>query len=1120
MCCPLPLNRMKSDRLKINSGLRLCVCALLLMLGVQRAAAQVSLTTNRTALKTVIQRIKSKTHYRFFYSDELGREQVNAVSIRDLPIDFVLDRLFANTGITYRIIDNIIYLKKGKPETAAPERAAAARKTPQQQEESRRKPAVYTFRGQIQDVAGNPLIGATVTVKGSPRVHAVADLDGRFTLDTETPSPLLTVSCVGFTSVERRGESRHNQLFVLKENPYELGNVVVTAMGISRSGAALSYNVKHVEQEEVNTVRTTNLANILGGRVAGVAVNESAAGMGGAARVVMRGPKSLAQSNQPLYVIDGIPVNNRSNDDIKSGIYSQQPGAESMADINPDDVESISVLTGAAAAALYGSAAAQGAVMIRTKSGRTGKLSVELSSGTQFLSPFILPEFQNEYGNRPNEMKSWGAKNPDGFARYTPDDFFRTGVNFTNNATLTTGTERNQVYLSLGSSTVSGIIPNNDFQRYNLSFKNVFSTLKDRLRFTFSFKFIRENDRNMLAQGQYFNPLTSVYLFPRGERFDAIRDYEYFDAARNISLQNWNYGDDLKMQNPYWVTHRMVKTTKRNRYLTDLGVKYRLTDWLAFEGRFRRDEAANRIEDKRYASTLDIFAHSPYGYYGYCKVNDRTRYADFMADAARHWEDFSVKANFGAAFSYTSYDVAGFQGGLKAPSNLFTPNAIDYSKVTGDNRPIFELTRHTVNSVFGSMETGWRERLFLTLTGRSDWDSALSNTARQSFFYPSAGLSAILSRLLRLPRFVNYLKVRASWASVGSAIPPNISSAWRYEYVPSTGTYRTVTYKFPDTFYPERTNSWEAGFTAHLFKEAVSVKLTVYQSDTKNQTFLRQITLGGAYDREYIQAGDVRNRGLEVGLGYQKTWDRLRWTMDMTYSMNRNRIVSLLDNPNETLRQGGLNGCEVILTQGGTMGDLYTFTDYKRDAKGNIQLNADGQVMQMELPSPKLAGSVLPKGQLGLNNRVSWRGLEAGLLVTARLGGICVSQTQAFMDSYGVSRKTADLRNTGGVAVGSRMIPVEKYYTVVGGETPIWDEYIYKATNARIKEIYLNYTFDRLIRGAKVTLGVTARNLWMLYCKAPFDPESTPSTDVYYQGFDYFMQPSQRSLGFYVNVKL
>ena len=601
-----------ADCLKVLFPLRTFMCAFLLFVGVHGASAQVSLTTNQTDLKTVIQRIKSKTKYRFFYDDALGKQKVNAVSISNLPIDFVLNRLFENTGITYKIIDNIIYLKKEKPVVLNKDAGSSEAALQQRKVGQPATPVLYTFNGQVQDVSGNPLVGATIMIKGSSKAHALSDLEGKFVLKSETPNPVLLISCIGFDTIEKRVNNRHNQLFVLKENFYELEDVFVTALGINRSRTALNYNVKQMNGEELSKVKTSNFANALVGRVAGVFINESAAGMGGAARVVMRGPKSLVQSNQPLYVIDGIPINNRSNDDIKGGIYSLQPGSEGISDINPDDVESVSVLSGAAAAALYGSAAAQGAVMIKTKSGRVGKTSVEFSTSTQFLSPFVLPDFQNEYGNRTNEMKSWGTKNTSEKSRYTPNDFFRTGVNFTNSATLTSGNERNQIYLSLGSSTVSGIIPNNAFQRYNLTFKNVFSALQDKLRLTFSFKFVRENDRNMLAQGQYFNPLTSVYLFPRGEDFNAIKKFETYDVVRNINIQNWSYGDDLKMQNPYWGTNRMLKTTKRNRYLTDLGAKYHLTRWLALEGRLRWDEAVNKLEDKRYASTLDIFAHSPY----------------------------------------------------------------------------------------------------------------------------------------------------------------------------------------------------------------------------------------------------------------------------------------------------------------------------------------------------------------------------------------------------------------------------------------------------------------------------------------------------------------------------
>ena len=398
------------------------MCAFLLLMGVHSVSAQVSLTTNQTDLKTVIQRIKSKTKYRFFYDDALGKQTINAVSISNLPIDFVLNRLFENTGITYKIIDNIIYLKKVKPVVQSTEATGSETNLQQRKPEQSITPVLYTFNGQVQDVSGHSLIGATIIVKGSSKARAMTDLEGKFVLKSETPNPVLIISCIGYDAIEKRIENRHNQLFVLKESLYELEDVFVTALGINRSRTALNYNVKQMNGEDLNKVKTTNFANALVGRAAGISVNESAAGMGGAARVVMRGPKSLAQSNQPLYVIDGIPINNRSNDDIKGGIYSLQPGAEGISDINPDDVESVSVLSGAAAAALYGSAAAQGAVMIKTKSGRAGKTSVEFSTSTQFLSPFVLPEFQNEYGNRTNEMKSWGTKNASGTGSYTPND--------------------------------------------------------------------------------------------------------------------------------------------------------------------------------------------------------------------------------------------------------------------------------------------------------------------------------------------------------------------------------------------------------------------------------------------------------------------------------------------------------------------------------------------------------------------------------------------------------------------------------------------------------------------------------------------------------------------------
>ncbi len=1098
------------DKKNYEHGLVLCkafIVLFLLFVPIHWVCAQVNLSTKRAKLETVVNQLKTNSKYRFFYNDDLAKLEVNEINAKNEPLKSVLDKLFAGTGISYKIVDDVVYLSKEGTRV-------------QPKNSSNQKPGgPRTITGTVTDSSGEPLIGVSVMVKGTSH-GAVTDIDGNYSFKTEAANPILVYSYVGYATQEVAMQGRTKFDLVMREETLTLNDVVVTALGIKRSEKALSYNVQKIGGEDVNTVKNANFMNSLSGKVAGVNINASSAGMGGAARVVMRGPKSITQSNGALYVIDGVPVTNTSQGEVSGGRYSVQPGSEGIADVNPEDIESISVLSGPAAAALYGSAAAQGVIMITTKKGKEGRIQVSVSNSSQFNRPFVMPEFQNSYVNRRNEVTSWGPKTPSQFGDYKPKNFFNTGTNIQNNISLTVGSDKNQTYLSLGTTNAKGIIPNNAYNRYNFTFRNTTHFLDDKLTFDFGFNYIIERDRNLTAQGEYFNPLTSVYLFPRGESFDAVRTYELWDPTRLIYAQNWNFGDALSMQNPYWVAHRMNRTNKKGRYMVNASLKYQVLDWLDVTGRLRWDDAATKQEDKRYASTMNLHAHSPYGFYGYDKINDQSLYGDLMANINKSWEAFSIGANIGASFSRTKYDVTGFQGGLKAPSNLFTPNAIDYSQVTNDNRPIFDLNKHYINSLFANVELGWKSMLYLTLTGRNDWDSALSNTAKSSFFYPSVGLSAVISQMAQLPKFINYLKVRASWASVGSAIKPNISSLWRYKYNPSSGTYKTVTYKFPDTFYPERTNSWEAGLTARFFNNALNLDVTIYQSNTKNQTFLRSITAGGGYNQEYIQTGNVRNRGLELSLGYNHNWGDFGWNTSFTYSANRNKIINLLDDPKEVLNMGGLNGIDIILKKGGTMGDVYTTSDFKRDADGNIALSGSNNVMRENLSNPVYRGSVLPKGNIGFSNDFTYKGFNLGFLITARFGGIVMSQTQAILDQYGVSKASADARDNGGVSVNSGKVDAEGYYSVVGGSNPIWSEYIYSATNARLQEAHLSYTFPKtLLKKVQLSLGLTAHNLFMIYNKAPFDPEATASTGTYYQGFDFFMQPSLRSMGFNVNLK-
>lgn len=1081
----------------------LIICLLLVGSAIYaQNSSKITIKRKNISLQEALAEVRKLTHMSISYND--SQLPVNRISldIEKQPLEQALKVILKGTGFTYLIKDNYIMIVP---------------------EQNIKKAKSRNISGNVVDAKGEPLIGVTVIEKGTTN-GAVTDLDGNYKITTKTATPVLVFSYVGYQTKETHATENIVNI-VLEDGAQELGEVVVTALGIKRSEKALSYNVQKVGNDAVTTVKSANFMNSLSGKVAGVNINASSAGMGGAARVVMRGPKSISQSNQALYVIDGIPVTGRSQGELKGDamMYANQPGTESIADVNPEDIESISVLSGPAAAALYGSAAAQGVVMITTKKGQEGKVSVTISNSSQFANPFVMPKFQDQYVNRPGEIKTWGDKATSEFGTYEPADFFNTGTNIQNNISLTAGTSKNQTYLSVGTTNAQGIIPNNSYDRYNFTFRNTTSFLNDKMTCDFNFNYIREKDKNLMAQGQWFNPLTSLYLFPRGESFDAIRTFEVYDPVRKIYVQNWNYGDALKMQNPYWVANRMNRTNDRNRYMVSASLKYEILEWLNVTGRLRWDDAATKQEDKRYASTLKLFAPSDYGFYGYDKINDQTLYGDLMLNINKTLgENFSISSNMGASFSRLKYDVTGFQGGLKAPSNVFTPNAIDYGNATNDNRPIFESYKHYINSMFISAELGYRSMLYLTLTGRNDWDSALHGTAQTSFFYPSVGVSAVISEMAKMPQMINYLKVRASWASVGSAIEPNLSSAWRYEYNPALGTYKTVTYKFPKKFYPERTDSWEAGVTARLFGNALSVDLTVYQSNTRKQTLLRDVTSGAAgFNKEYIQTGNIRNRGLELSVGYTKSWADFTWSSSLAYSMNRNKIVELLENPNEVVRQAGLSGCGVVLKKGGGMGDIYTYTDFKRDAEGNIALDSNGNVMQTNLSNPQYRGSVLPKGNLGFSNDFSWKGVNLGFVLTARLGGICMSQTQAILDEYGVSAVSAEARNNGGIAVNTGKISAEGYYAVVGGDNPIWSEYIYSATNVRLQEAHISYTLPRKwLKSKELTLGVTANNLFMIYRKAPFDPESTASTGTYYQGFDYFMQPSLRTLGFNIKLKL
>ena len=1097
--------------------LALLVCLSCVLFTAKAQTARITLNLQNATLEQAMDKIKAQTRYLFINRDveDLESRKVS-INVSNELITKVLDQLFSPFDIGYDIDGRSIFIYK--------QQAAATRPVP--------------VSGRVTDAKGQPVIGASVIVRGTT-LGVSTDAEGRFTLEVPAPaaSQTLEVSYLGYETATIPVGSRTSFAVTLRESASEIESVVVTALGIKREEKALSYNVQQVGAEEITTVKDANFMNSLAGKVAGVTINASSSGVGGATKVVLRGNKSISQSSNALYVIDGIPMYNFGGG---GGTEFDSKGAtESIADINPEDIESISVLTGAAAAALYGSNAANGAVMITTKKGQAGALKVTLSSNTEFLNSFVLPEFQNRYGTGLNgsasgsSVYSWGAKlTPAAQTGYTPEDFLETGHVYTNALTVSGGTDKNQTYFSAASVNSDGIIPNNEYDRYNFTFRNTSYFLKDKLRLDASASYIYQQDQNMTNQGVYSNPLVPAYLFPRGTDFDAYRIFERYNPASKLMEQFWSSdleGGDLRMQNPYWIAYRNLRNTDKKRYLLSFSASYDILPWLNVAGRVRIDNANSLYTQKLYASSnTTITDGGKNGHYTEQREYDTQTYADVMVNINKTFgDDWSLQANVGASINNVKTDLLSYRGPIQENGlpNVFNVFDLDDTKKRAEKSGWQEQTQ----SIFASVEVGWKQMLYLTVTGRNDWASQLAESPESSFFYPSVGLSWVPNSLWDMGNALTYLKLRGSIASVGMPFPRHLTIP-TYEYDATNKVWTAKTHYPIGDLYPERTRTYELGLDARLWRH-LSLSASWYWADTYNQTFDPQISVSSGYSTIYLQTGHVRNTGVELSAGYDNTWRDFRWATNFTFSWNKNEIVELVHNykhpetgeiiSKDRLEIKGLGKAKYILKPGGTLGDLYTNSDLVYNKEGFIEVDKSGNVaVKDDYMEDIYLGSVFPKYNLAWRNDFSWRGLNLGVLFTARIGGICYSATQANMDLYGVSEASAAARDAGGVLINGRQtIDAQKWYQAIGAQSGLPQYYTYSATNFRLQELSLGYTLpakwfrDKM----RMTVSFVGRNLWMIYCKAPFDPEAVASTGLNYQGIDYFMMPSLRSLGF--NVK-
>ena len=1087
------------------------ICCLFILQTTAFAQSNIRITIKKAeiTLQNALVEVERQSKLSVAYNQsQLSGQRQLSLNIVNQPLESALKTILKGTGFSYKLTDKYIMIVPEKKETNSQ--------------------ASKTVKGKIVDENGEPLIGVNVAVDGTT-TGTITDFDGNFSMSAFANSTL-KVSYIGYATQLVAVSDKEFYSITMRPDNEVLDEVVVTALGIKRETKSLTYNVQEMKAADLTTVKDASFMNSLAGKIAGVTINQSASGIGGSTRVVMRGLKSITNDNNALYVIDGIPMSSMRSNQEKS-FYENADGGDSdgISSINPDDIESMSVLTGAAAAALYGSQGANGVVLITTKKGEEGKLRINYSNDTQFMSPLVMPEFQTTYGSVEGEFASWGAKKN---ATWEPKDFFQTGFTETNSIGLSAGNDRNQTYFSAASTNARGIIPNNTYNRYNFTLRNTTELIKDKLTLDMSASYVITNDNNMMSQGQYHNPLVALYLMPRGDDLNKYKVYERYNSEKYYDVQYWPYGNQgMAIENPYWIVNRENMSNHKSRYMFSANLNYKVFEWMNVVGRMRVDNSNDTYERKIAASSDQLFA-SEYGNYMNMKSGYKNTYGDVMAQINKRWENWGITANVGASFNHQMYEMTDYEGHLATVPNFFSFNNISKN---GANTKA-EQAGYTDNNqaVFATFQLGYKSWAYLDLTARNDWFSTLANTdnEKSGFFYPSVGISAVVSEIVDLSKvYISFLKVRASYSEVGN---PPMRQITVPTYAVKDGVVNTSSRLLNPDLKPERTKSVEVGMNLRMFQNLLNIDFTYYNSNTFNQFINYTMPPSTGYSNYMLNGGKVNNWGIEARLGINTNLGPVKWNSNLTFTMNRNKVIYLLPggatNPitgepisiTEIEPFNPQGSYKMIVKEGGTLSDIYV-TGLKRDYQGNVKVNPQTGSVETDPNTWIKAGSTAPRFNWGWNNSFSWKGINLSFLIDARIGGVGVSATQAKMDYYGTSKKSAIVREDGGVPVGGGRLTAEDYYKVAGsGMTGALANYVYSMTNVRLREATLGYTFPTKWFGNQIqnlTVSLIGKNLFMFHNKAPFDPELSASTGTYYQGFDYFMQPSVRSIGFSVKFQ-
>ncbi|MGJ1407857.1 SusC/RagA family TonB-linked outer membrane protein [Sphingobacterium siyangense] len=974
-----------------------------------------------------------------------------------------------------------------------------------------------------------PIPGATIKVLGTSNASST-DVKGAFQINVDDKNRILNISTVGYENkTVTLGPGETTVTVSLDEQTQQLESVVVTALGISRAQKSLTYSTQQVSGDELNKVKSTNLANNLNGKVAGVNIASSSSGPGGSAKVILRGNKSASGNNQVLYVVDGVPINNQTlanqPDDVFGG---QRDGGDPISLINPEDIENISVLKGASAAALYGSQAANGVILITTKSGKQGRTTINFSSSAQIEQAVSTPEFQNQYGqgsggkNSNTSVFSWGDKT-NGANYDNVGEFFRTGSNFTNSLTLSGGNEKNQTYFSYANTLAKGVLPENDLMRHNFNLKESASFFDNKLTVEGSANYITQKLDNAPTSGFYYSPLVGTYLLPRSLNIADYKNYETFNTGRNLYDQNWFTlsDDETTQQNPWWIMNRNSTRSTRNRLLLNGSAKYKIAPWISVQARGSVDRTSEVWDRKAYAGTQHILAREN-GAYSYTNTTITQQYGDLIANMNFNIGDkLQITGLVGTSITDWKTEGTDFtsgKDGLKVPNQFFIQNTT--TPVTST----LSANRRQLQSVFASANLAYDNWIYLDLTSRWDWSSTLAYTPQNPYAYPSVGLGIVLNDKLNLPEFVNMAKIRGSYAKVGNDLPPYTTLLTNRVDPYAVLTVNDIA--FLKELKPEKTASLEIGTEWRMWNNRLNVDVTYYKTNTTNQFF--KIAAGNAsLNNMYaVNAGDIQNQGVEalVSLDAIRN-DNFKWTTSLNFTYNKNKIVKLADGISEfTLTGEGRNNFASKLQVGGSFGDIYG-QDFIRDDQGRILISEDG-IPQKNNTYTKL-GNSNPIWQMGWNNSFNYKNFNLSFLIDGKFDYEVMSVTQALLDGYGVSKASGDARANGGVSINGvtpsgkavTTVDAEKWYTSTAGMGPVSSQYIYDGTVVRLRELTFGYDFnikDSFFK--KLRVNAVGRNLFYISKKAPFDPEVTMSTGNSLSGVDIFMMPATRNYGLTLNA--